>query len=60
MGRHEPEPAFDARSSRLDITRIRALLDYSPRDFARGLAAGVAHNQSARSSRDGSCVLVNR
>jgi UDP-glucose 4-epimerase len=58
---HQPERSFDIRSSVLDISRARSLLDYSPRDFAYGLTATVAaYLQGARGQSLDQSTLVNR
>ena len=58
---HQPERSFDIRSSVLDISRARSLLDYSPRDFAYGLTATVAaYLQGARGQSLDQRTLVSR
>ena len=38
---HQPERSFEVRDSVFDITRLRSVMDYTPTDFASGVAATV-------------------
>jgi UDP-glucose 4-epimerase len=48
---HQSERSFDVRDSVFDITRLQSVMDYTPTDFATGVAATVSAYAEGAPSR---------